>query len=246
MIAEATPPKRSAPDTSGASRAMVRPMPPDRPTLAQAERRFEELAGVPFARLLDERTLGRMQRNKGGSGHAIERLLGVPGGSAALDCADGELKTYRCDVDGFPVETVAVTRTTDVDVLLARRPFAATRLYRKLRRSLFLGVWKESDDPGEWRVAIAFRLDARPGTDWYDRLERSYDHVIEQLRRRLLDGGEFATVSAELLQMRVRDSRPYTPLRSRRLGRRVCDKGVGFYLQRAMIAECVAEARACR
>lgn len=215
-------------------------------TLADAERRFLEVAGVPFSELIDEATLGRMHRNKGGSGHAIERLLGVDAGNAALDFADGELKTFRADPDGYPMETVAVTRHQDIDPFLAGRAFPATRLYKKLRRALFVGVWRGSDEPGDWRVTFAFRLDARPGTEWFTRLNANYDAVIRQLRARILSGGTFATVSADLLQMRVRDHRPYTPIMSRRLGRLVSDKGVGFYLQRRMLAECVDQARACR
>lgn len=217
----------------------------DKPRIAEAERRFEHIAGVPFGELLDAATLDGLSVDKGGGGRAIERLLGVTSGNAALDFADGELKTFRADPDGYPVETIALNGMSDLDPLLAAPPYAASPIHPKLRRAMFVGVWRGGSDPAAWRVVTAFRLDARPGTEWYRRLEASYEQVVRGLRERLLGGLEFATVSGELLQLRVRDSRPYTPIHSVRLGRQVSDKRVGFYLRKRMIRECVDQARAC-
>ena len=216
------------------------------PTFQQAEARFIGLVGVPLGALVAPGVLAEMRRDKGGSGRAIERLLGVSPSSNLLDFDDGELKTFHSDRDGFPLETVAVTRVQRVDPILGGRPFAATRLYKKLRRVLFVGVFRPDKDPGTWVVSAAFRFEGRAGTEWYERLERSYHDVTGQLRHRLIAGEDFATLSGSLLQMRVRDSRPYTPVYSERLGRQISNKGIGFYLRREMIAECVEEARACR
>lgn len=213
------------------------------PTLAEVEARYLALAGRRFADVLDASTLRTFQTDKGGSGRALEQLLGVPSGPRRRDLADGELKTFRCDADGFPLETVAITQISSIDGLLDLPPFAATAAYTKLRRVFFVGVWRPSRDPSSWRVPIAFRFEARAGSEWYERLDASYRVVLRKLLTRLAAGHGFATVSGPLLQMRVRDSRPYTPVFSERLGREVSNKRLGFYLTRRMLAECVTEAR---
>ncbi len=213
-------------------------------TLEAAESRFLELAGRSFADLVDEAALRRIPANKGGAGQLIETLLGVQSGPQKLDFVDGELKTYHCDPDGFPIETIAICRADDIDDMLMLPPFASSRAYAKLRRVLFVGVWRPDSDPGAWRIPIAFRLDARPGTEWFSRLEASYQTVLKQLHKRLVDGDNFTTMNGPLLQMRVRDSRPYSPVFSRRLNREVSNKRLGFYLKKRFITECVTEARA--
>ena len=187
-----------------------------------------------------------MRAHKGTGGRALERLLGVVGDTRALDFRDGELKTLNCDRDGFPLESVAVTRVSNIDPLLERRPFAATRLYEKLRRVLMLGIWRGSEDPATWRIAMVIRFEGRAGTEWYERLDAAYEDVGAQLRALLGSGADFRTVSSAILQMRVRDSRPYRPMVSRRLGRQVSDKGVGWYLRPAMLSELVEQTLACR
>lgn len=218
----------------------------DLPTVQQAQERLQDLAGVPFGDLLGDDELAGLRRNKGGSGQALERLLGVPTDAARCDLADGELKTVRCDRDGYPRESVAVLQVGRwLDDLLGLPRFDATPLADKLRRVLLVGICKDEDDPATWRVALVLDLDAAPGTELRERYQQSYQRLAVLLLRRLVDGGVFSTLNAPCLQMRVRDHRPYTPLYSDRFGRFVCDKNIGFYLRRDFVAGCVDELIAC-
>ncbi len=216
------------------------------PTVQQARDALDDLAGIPFGELLSADVLDGLRRNKGGSGQAIERLLGVPVDAARCDLADGELKTVRCDRDGYPLESVAVLQVGRwIDDLLGLPRFDATPLADKLRHVLLAGICKDADDPATWRVALVLDLDAGPGTELRRRYEQSYQRLAVLLLRRFVDGGMFSTLNAPCLQMRVRDHRPYSPLYSDRFARIVSDKNIGFYLRRDFVAACVDEAIAC-
>ncbi|MFT4702945.1 MAG: DNA mismatch repair protein MutH [Bradymonadia bacterium] len=201
-----------------------------------------ELAGRPFGDLLPQATLQSMHLNKGGAGLAIESLLGIPAGSRLTDYVDGELKTYRADRDGFPMETVAITQIgSDVDRYLDMPRFVDTPLHEKVRHTALLGVYRDSDDPADWQIALAMELDASEGSYWFDRLERSYNDLLAQLLEWLREPAPFHTMNAQWLQIRVRDSKPYTPLVSERLGRELWNKKLGFYFQRQFVRALVEE-----
>lgn len=218
----------------------------NRPSVSDVWQRLDAIAGQPFASLLDADELAAIPSgSKGGSGIAIERLLGVPSGSERLDLADGELKSFRCDRDGDPLESVAVCQIgARIDDWLALPRFDDTPVFEKLARVVLFGVCKESATPADWCVVLAIDLDARPGRYWFAELEESYRRVMAAWMRDLAAGAPFRTVTDTALQLRVRDSRPYTPVWSERLGREVADKNIGFYLTRAFVRRLVQEALA--
>ncbi len=214
----------------------------DRPTFEEMRRRLSDVTGVPFGELLPRETLEGMRLNKGGAGAAVEALLGVKAGTRLTDFVDGELKTYRADRDGLPKESVAVLQLgPDIDRYMELPQFVETPLYRKIRRTALLGVYRDTVDPAEWQVVFTTELNATPGAYWHEQLERSYIDLLRQLLNWLHFGGDFHTINAEHLQIRVRDSRPYTPLFSARLGRRLCDKKLGFYFRRDFVRGLVEE-----
>ena len=85
-------------------------------------------------------------RNKGGAGHYLEELLGIPHTSNCLDCADGEIKAFPLKTlkSGavVPKETVAVTMCNPAD--LARQTFDESNVRKKLCNTLFVPyMWAE-------------------------------------------------------------------------------------------------------
>lgn len=186
-----------------------------------------------------------MEVNKGGAGQAIERLLGVASGGRGRDFSDGELKTFRCDVDGYPLESVGLLQFgARFDDLMDCEPFELTALYHKLQRLLLMGVYK--DGPAkDWRVTSAMRVVTTPESDWFTALERSYRDVLKRVLIELTAGRELSTITAEFLQIRVHDSRPYRPVFSVRLQRQVANKQLGFYFPRSTVIRLVDEYRAC-
>ncbi len=207
----------------------------------EALARLEDLWGQPLGALVPTDVLARLA-DKGGAGRAVEAVLGIDPGHRLLDFDDGELKTYRADRDGNPRETVCIHQLgDDFDDLLRGARFARTRLYRKIRNVVLVGVDKEDQDPADWRVVLVHHLRLPPEGYWTFHLERSFVDVREELRRRMERREVFTTVSSDYLQLRVKDGRPYRPLFSRHLGRHVSNKQVGWYFTRRLLRELIAE-----
>lgn len=210
-------------------------------TVSAAMARLAPLVGCRFGTLLDPLTLAAMTVNKGGTGRSVERLIGMKAGASGRDFVDGELKTYRSDADGFPNESVAVLQFGPrFDEYLSCPPFATTSLHRRLSRLLMVGVFKDGP-PADWRIQTVFRVESEPGTEWFARLDSSYRSILRELLERVRAGTLISTISAQHLQIRVHDARPYRPVESARLGRRVASKQLGFYLMRSAVAEMVDE-----
>ncbi len=186
-----------------------------------------------------------MDVNKGGAGQAVERLLGVASGGRGRDFSDGELKTFRCDVDGYPLESVGLLQFgARFDRLLDCEPFEKTALYHKLSRLLLVGICK--DGPAtDWQVTSAMRVVTSPESDWFSPIERSYRNILKRVLEELSQGHELSTITAECLQIRVHDSRPYRPVFSERLQRQVANKQLGYYFPRSTVIRMVDEYRAC-
>lgn len=206
---------------------------------------MDALAGRPFGTLLSNAEVRALRSNKGGTGAAIERVLGVPSGPMRRDLSDGELKSFHCDRDGYPLESVAICQIgADIDAWLSLPRYVESSLHEKVQRLLLFGVCKTAPDPADWFVVLALELDARPGTYWYAELERSYRAVLAAYLRDVEAGAPFRTVNGPWLQLRVRDHRPYTPVWSERLQRTLSNKNIGFYFPRRTLVEWVDEALA--
>ena len=209
-------------------------------SISDAAKRLAELVGCPFDQLLSTTVIEAMTVNKGGSGRAVEHLLGMRSGGGR-DFADGELKTFRSDADGFPHESVAILQFGPrFDEFLACPRFDTTSLYRRLSRLLLVGIYKDGA-PGSWRIQAVFRLDLPPESEWFARVEKSYREVLRRLFDSLRRGDLISTISAQYLQIRVHDAKPYRPVFSTRLQREVSNKQLGFYLPRAAVVEMVHE-----
>jgi DNA mismatch repair protein MutH len=123
---------------------------PARPTLAVIAERLAPLVGVTHS---VPRTA-----NKGGAGHHLETLLGIPHSPACLDCEDGELKAFPLKRNAagrlVPKETVAVTMCDRA--ALATTPFPASRAATKLRNTLFVPYFRPNDESVVYYAPMLF------------------------------------------------------------------------------------------
>ncbi|MFT6398105.1 MAG: DNA mismatch repair protein MutH [Bradymonadia bacterium] len=215
------------------------------PSLAEAHANSAGLVGCRFGELFPSAVIGAMQVNKGGAGQAIERLLGVASGGRGRDFRDGELKTFRCDVDGYPIESIGLLQFgARFDKLLDCEPFEETALFHKLQSLLMLGVYKDGP-AAQWKVTSAMRVVTSAESDWFAPIERSYREVVKRVLVELSAGRELSTITEDCLQIRVHDSRPYRPVFSERLQRQVANKQLGFYFPRATVIRMVDEYLTC-
>ncbi len=121
-----------------------------RPSLAVVAERLAPLVGIPHS---VPRTA-----NKGGAGHHLETLLGIPHSPACLDCEDGELKAFPLKRTStghlVPKETVAVTMCDRA--ALAITPFEASRAAAKLRNTLFVPYFRPDDESVVYYAPVLF------------------------------------------------------------------------------------------
>ena len=207
-----------------------------------AWRATESLTRRPFREFIPARDMNLMRRNKGRAGQLLERSIGLAHSTALTDFAVGDLKSYKCDRVGVPRETMAIHSVGDeIDLLVSRQPFAESSLHLKTQRLIVLGVCKDAADPGDWFIACRRIVDARPGTEWNQRFERSYGKILDVFHAHLARDGRFHTSSGTFIQLRTKDAKPYKMLYSTIRRSTVSDKNVAFYFQKLFMEQLLLE-----
>ena len=89
-------------------------------TLMEANTHFCSIANIPFNQLFEPETMANITKDKGRAGKLLERALGLANTNSNIDFEDGELKTNKCDANGYPKETVAITQiSSHIEELIA-------------------------------------------------------------------------------------------------------------------------------
>ena len=109
--------------------------------LSEGNIHFNSIANIPFSALFSEESMSDIIRNKGKGGQLLELAIGLANTNTNRDFDDGELKTNKCNSDGKPMETMAITQiSSHIDELLANKPFEETWLYQKIVNMLYVPV----------------------------------------------------------------------------------------------------------
>ena len=205
-----------------------------------AWRRIKPLLHQRFRDFIPAPDISQMRKNKGRAGLLLEQAIGLRASSKLLDFRDGDLKTYKSDPSGYPRETMAIHQLnpTELDKLVSYQPFLESSVHAKTRRMIVVAICKDEEDPADWLVAHGATVDAQPGTDWFRRLEESYDDVVAQFQEHISSGdGRFHTSNGCYMQLRTKDSKPYTPLYSSLLKRELVNKRIAFYFKKLFMEE---------
>ncbi len=215
-----------------------------KPTVDDVLPKLHAAAGVPFGRLFPGHL--DLLRNKGHVGQLLCLLVGLPLDGARCDFSDGELKTNKSDTAGKPLETMWIMQIASiVDSLLCDPPlaFERTELYLKIQHLVYLPVVKEPrTDHAKWYFRTPVRVRARFGSPLFLAYQTDYEQICALLRRdvTVATNATMHTASGKYLQVRTKDSRPYHPIRSSKLGRVVSDKNRGFYFMKRFMVEAQA------
>lgn len=138
-----------------------------------------------------------------------------------LDFEDGELKTNKCDKYGNPLETMFITQIlSTVDYLLYRKDFYGSRLYKKIDNLLYVPICKEGYLE-EWFFLPYEHVNLNKNK-YYDlkmQLEDDYYYICDQLIEQIEYGedGNIHTSNGEFIQIRSKDSKPYSPIYSKNM-----------------------------
>ncbi len=207
---------------------------------------LQQHAGQAFGEFLSPHELALLEAqpgiNKGGLGQLLERVLSIPHSIDIHDLRDGELKTHKSSSVGLPLETVAVTQLRGcLDDLIDKVHFRDSRVGRKINRTIFVPVFREPTVVvHEWRYLPPVFVDL-DDTMWHSvraKLEDDFEAIADDTLYNLAhnDGDLHGTTSTgRYLQIRTKDSQPYSPILSSRLGRQVSNKNYAFYLTKEFI-----------
>ena len=207
--------------------------------LEDANKLFNEIAGIRFGKLFTPSQLQDIIINKGRTGQLLEMALGLQLSSTNLDFDDGELKTNKCDSVGNPLETVFVTQISSIiDELLGETPFERTRLFQKISNILYVPVCKEGA-PETWMFLRSIHVNTleKPFASLLPVWKNDYNSICKQLRNHIehWQDGFIHTSNGTHLQIRSKDAQPYHAIYSDIYGRNVSNKNHAFYFQRQFV-----------
>jgi DNA mismatch repair protein MutH len=186
----------------------------------------------------------RASRDKGFSGKLVENLLGINPSNNENDFIDGELKTFKADIEGVPKETICLTMITPdrMKDIIEGLSFRDSFLYHKMKVVLYVPVLKVFNGKQlpfeQWSIGQPhlINLESPIFKSIYDLFEldynfiqKSYQHLIE------LDMTEFSGCSGNFLQVRPKDS-PHIKVSPIMINDKLVSKGYcGFYLSMKFI-----------
>lgn len=204
--------------------------------LSHAKVKINQLAYLPFKNYLNPEHYHNIVKNKGKTGQILELTIGLPLSNSTLDFEDGELKTNKCDRTGKPLETMFITQTASIiDELLYHKPFYETKLFTKLQHLLYVPISKDGS-PNEWMYLPCIEVDLSLPKyfELKKQLEADYYSICEQMNHQLSlsNKANLHTVNGEFIQIRTKDSKPYTPIYSQKYDRYISDKNRAFYFKK--------------
>lgn len=179
--------------------------------------------------------LTKLKGNKGFAGQFLEKLLKLNLSNRALDFENGELKTNKSKPDGSPMETMAITQigTQFDDLFYSNKSFHDTHLYRKIESILYVPAVKGEKEE-DWYFLPAYYLDLKDNDALKTILDADFEMIKAKIRVFIEDGndGMLHTANGQYIQIRTKDSKPYSPIYSKQLGRYVSNKGFAFYFKK--------------
>ncbi|NLV89107.1 MAG: DNA mismatch repair protein MutH [Tissierellia bacterium] len=198
--------------------------------------KLEPIINKKLGELLSESDMVNIVKAKGKTGQLLEILLGLENSSKHLDFEDGELKTNKCDALGNPLETMFITQISSIiDELLDMKSFYETSLYQKIENLLYVPICKEGE-PKDWFFLPYVHVDLREEKfkDLKLQLEDDYYNICKQLRDNIENSadGYIHTSSGKYIQVRSKDSKPYSPIYSEIYRRYVSNKNHAFYFKK--------------
>ncbi|MEG1631199.1 MAG: DNA mismatch repair protein MutH [Anaerovoracaceae bacterium] len=207
--------------------------------LKDAQSKINLLEKIRFEELFNDAQIENIVINKGKTGQLLELALGMKLTNTNLDFEDGELKTNKCDATGKPLETVFITQISNaIDDLLTQKPFEQTLLYEKIDNILYVPVCKVGK-PQDWFFLKSIHIDLNNPvfSSLRDIWREDYYSICNQLKQHIETkvDGFIHTSNGTHIQIRSKDSRPYSPIFSKTYNREVSNKNHAFYFQKQFV-----------
>ena len=180
-----------------------------------------------------------LKTNKGQTGQILEKYLGLKLSPSHLDFEDGELKTNKT-LNNKPAETIFITQIkSEIDNLLFNPlPFNQSSMYTKIRRTIIVQIEKSGDELN-WSFGNVYFINLDSHKSLKEQLTRDYESICDQLRQHVSSSpdGYIHTSNGKLIQIRSKDTKPYHPIFSKKMGRDVINKNHAFYFKTKFMLE---------
>lgn len=206
-------------------------------TIKKAQKNIKQYLNKPLKSFLQPNTdYNDFIKNKGKFGQTLELLLGKSLDNKHLDFVDGELKTYKSDSFGYQKETIAITMISNknIDDLISQKPFKKSFLYTKIKKTLFVGAYKD-DSPENWKFVNAILVNLKKDKKLRKILKEDYKKICKDIITAVKNGDSLHTFSGTFLQIRSKDSGSYHPIHSKLFNRTISKKSYAFYFKKEFI-----------
>lgn len=180
------------------------------------------------------------QINKGGTGQNLLLKIGLTLTSDLLDTTDGEIKSTMF-VNGKPKETVWVTQLQHLlDEIVEQVEWERSSLFKKLYRTIYVPVHKDSKDPLDWYYGEPVLLEHSGISNLSSKLKQDYEFISNQIRTIIKNNEQIHTINGPnfFLQIRTKASKSgstgqYTPMVYK--GHQLSNKYYAFYLRKEFL-----------
>jgi DNA mismatch repair protein MutH len=177
------------------------------------------------------------QINKGGTGQNLMLMIGLTLTGDLLDTTDGEIKSTMF-VNNKPKETVAVTQLQHLlEEIVNKTDWEKSSLYKKLYRTIYVPVHKDSKNPLDWYYGEPVLLEHSGTGDLSTRLKEDYEFIASKIRVIIKNNEQIHTINGpnSFLQIRTKASKSsstgeYTPMVYK--GHQLSNKYYAFYLRK--------------
>jgi len=209
--------------------------------LDEAKHIIQQISNIHLGELIpDETEFSDIVKNKGKAGQILERIILHLNLSTSLkDFEDGELKTNKCNSNGEPMETIAITQISSIiDDLIENQPFSESRLAQKIYNILYVGIVREGDSHN-WQFLTPIHIDFsnRKFDVIWKQLKEDYNTICKKIKTDLDGGKDISTSNGKYIQIRPKDSQPYHPIFSNIYNRQVSNKNYAFYFKKDFIRD---------
>ena len=207
--------------------------------LKEAEQIINQITNKSFGTLIqDENEFSDIVKNKGKAGQILERIILHLNLSTKLqDFEDGELKTNKCDKNGNPLETIAITQIkSDIDNLINQQPFEESHLAQKIYNLLYVPIVREGDSHN-WMFLDSINIDF--SNDKYAaiwaQIKEDYYTICSKIKKDIETTGHISTSNGKFIQIRTKDSAPYHPIYTQIYQKEISNKNYAFYFKKDFI-----------
>lgn len=199
---------------------------------------LNSLIGIPFANIFTPSEMAYIIKSKGRGTSIIELFLSrnyqqIPYNSELFNF---DISIIKCNKLGHPLETIAICQISSIiDYWLCSEDFYSSNIFINLKNRLFIPICKEGS-PYEWYILPLIHLNYNNSNchKIFSQFELDYMNISHQLNDFIQHSNDrmIHTCNGMFIQIRSKDSVPYSPLYSTVYNRYISNKNHAAFLKK--------------